>query len=213
MSQETILAVPSLELIQSFLDYATQMLDEKRESSISRNMDYIESIKSKDKKVQSDLSAIEKYPEGYIKKLLDMEKGIDLQPSYQIPRTTFWVAVHNEVVGQVNIKHFLKDEAARKGIKIPGYTLGQDFYGSNIGYSIKTSQRGKGYASSACELALRYCCESLKLENVMITCNGDNTTSRRVIEKNGGIQTPPFITKNNEVKLRFKIDLTEKFGL
>jgi len=33
------------------------------------------------------------------------------------------------------------------------------------------------------------------------------------IEKNRGIQTPPFITKNNGVKLRFKTDLVKKFGL
>jgi len=59
-------------------------------------------------------------------------------------------------------------------------------YGGLIGYSIRPSQRGKGYASEMLRLAL----EKLKntdVDKILITCKDFNLASKKVIEKNGGI--------------------------
>ena len=55
-------------------------------------------------------------------------------------------------------------------------------YGGLIGYSIRPSQRGKGYASEMLRLAL----EKLKntdVDKILITCKDFNLASKKVIEK------------------------------
>ena len=59
-------------------------------------------------------------------------------------------------------------------------------FGGLIGYSIRPSQRGKGYASQMLKLALGKFKDS-KMKKVLITCKDFNIASKRVIEKNGGI--------------------------
>jgi predicted acetyltransferase len=207
MNSALELVTPNIDLIPSFLEYIKELVNEGRSKSISGLLDYANQIRSKGVDLTDDISAIRDYPIGYIAKLLNMEKGVDLAPSYFIPRTNLWVVVDREVVGDININHMLKDEAARAGINIPGYTLGQEHYSSNVGYQIKPSKRGKGYATEACHLALVYCKQYLNLKRVAISCNADNPASQRVIEKNGGVQDTPFVTESGDVKLKFWIDL------
>lgn len=59
-------------------------------------------------------------------------------------------------------------------------------FGGLIGYSIRPSQRGKGYASEMLKLALNKF-KNTNIENVLITCKDFNIASKKVIEKNGGI--------------------------
>ena len=59
-------------------------------------------------------------------------------------------------------------------------------YGGLIGYSIRPSQRGKGYASEMLKLALNKF-ENINIEKILITCKDFNIASKKVIEKNGGI--------------------------
>lgn len=59
-------------------------------------------------------------------------------------------------------------------------------YGGLIGYSIRPSQRGKGYASEMLKLALKKF-KSTNIEKILITCKDFNIASKKVIEKNGGI--------------------------
>lgn len=59
-------------------------------------------------------------------------------------------------------------------------------FGGLIGYSIRPSQRGKGYASEMLSLALDKF-KSANINNVLITCKDFNIASKKVIEKNGGI--------------------------
>lgn len=55
-----------------------------------------------------------------------------------------------------------------------------------IGYSIRPSQRGKGYASEMLKLALNRF-KNTNTEKILITCKGFNLASKKVIEKNGGV--------------------------
>lgn len=59
-------------------------------------------------------------------------------------------------------------------------------FGGLIGYSVRPSQRGKGYASEMLKLALDEF-KNTNIENILITCKDFNIASKKVIEKNGGI--------------------------
>ena len=63
-------------------------------------------------------------------------------------------------------------------------------YGGLIGYSIRPSQRGKGYASEMLRLAL-------DVDKILITCKDFNLASKKVIEKNGGILESVYANKED----------------
>ncbi len=58
------------------------------------------------------------------------------------------------------------------------------FYGGHIGYGVDAPYRGCGFATKAC-LLLRDLAISHAMKQLIITCNPENTASRRTIEKLG----------------------------
>lgn len=59
-------------------------------------------------------------------------------------------------------------------------------FAGQIGYSVRPSQRRKGYASEILRLTLMKAAE-YGFSELLITCNDPNIASAKVIEKNGGI--------------------------
>lgn len=59
-------------------------------------------------------------------------------------------------------------------------------FASNIGYSVRPSERGKGYGKEQLCLALKKA-KALGLHQVRIVCRDTNTASRNIILANGGI--------------------------
>lgn len=59
-------------------------------------------------------------------------------------------------------------------------------YGGHIGYSVRHSERQKGYAKEMLRLALQEC-KKLGIDKVLITCDRENFASAKTILANGGI--------------------------
>ena len=85
---------------------------------------------------------------------------------------TFFALDNDKIVGIINARHELND-----------YLLN---LGGHIGYSVRKSERRKGYAKKM----LKYSSEflfSLGLDTILITCDKNNIASKRTIESCGGI--------------------------
>ena len=58
-------------------------------------------------------------------------------------------------------------------------------YAGHIGYSIRPSERGKGYAKEALRQGLQVAKEK-NIKRALVTCSTENPASRAVILTNGG---------------------------
>ena len=95
-------------------------------------------------------------------------------PANLVPATQFIYVreTDNRVVGMLQIRHYFNE-----GLRL---------YGGHIGYSVRPSERRKGYATAMLHDALPHCRE-LGITDVLISCLTDNEGSRRTILKNGGV--------------------------
>lgn len=71
-------------------------------------------------------------------------------------------------------------------------------YGGHIGYSIRPSERKKGYARQMLRDCLKIC-KKANLQQVLITCREDNEASRRVILANGGEYENTVYTESKDL--------------
>ena len=71
-------------------------------------------------------------------------------------------------------------------------------YGGFIGYSIRPTERGKGYATEMLRLGLLKFKEiDHKREKVLITCKDFNIPSKKVIEKNNGVYENSYYNEDD----------------
>lgn len=90
-----------------------------------------------------------------------------------VPSTTLLgIDEDNRIVGMIDIRHRLNDYLAE--------------FGGHIGYSVRKSERRKGYATQMLAQALDIA-KGIGIEKVLITCAKDNTASAATIRKGGGI--------------------------
>ena len=107
--------------------------------------------------------------------------GLDRYDNYdewllkdRLPASTFFFVrtSDNIIVGMINIRHELNDFLFNEG--------------GHIGYSIRPTERKKGYATLMLKLGLEKCKE-LNIHKVLITCDKINAASAKVIQNNNGI--------------------------
>lgn len=104
----------------------------------------------------------------HIEELDKEKKGIDL-PEGRVPHTMLYGFAESTIVGRVSIRHELNQALKERG--------------GNIGYSVASAFRRKGYATELLRAGLKYCHDSLGLNQVLITTNSSNIGSQKVIEK------------------------------
>ena len=91
----------------------------------------------------------------------------------------------------INIRHYLNEYLTQVG--------------GNIGYSVRKTERNKGYAKQMFKLALEKCKE-LKIKKVLITCDEDNIASEKVI-LSANAKFEDIRSVDGENKKRLWIDL------
>ena len=83
-------------------------------------------------------------------------------------------------------------------------------YAGHIGYSVRPSERRKGYAKWMLRQGLDFC-RSIGLDRVLISCKAENEASRRTILANGGVYESTVLEPDRNVELqRYWIDLRKK---
>ena len=102
---------------------------------------------------------------------------------------TFFALDNDKIVGIINARHELND-----------YLLN---FGGHIGYSVRKSERRKGYAKAMLSYTVDFLF-SLGLEKILITCDKNNIASKRTIESCGGILENEVI-EESRITLRYWI--------
>jgi predicted acetyltransferase len=135
--------------------------------------------------------------DNYDEWLQKLEKDLDIPniPEGKVPANTYFLIrkSDNRIIGMINIRHKLNEFLLNEG--------------GHIGYSIRPTERSKGYASIMLKLGLQKCRE-FNLNKVLITCDKSNIASAKVIQKNNGIlENEVFSETFSEVIQRYWINL------
>jgi predicted acetyltransferase len=116
----------------------------------------------------------QKTAEGWLKEI-DLLENEETCPAGKVCSNTY-LAVRsddNRVVGIIDFRHHIDHPI-----------LG--LWGGHIGYSVRPSERRKGYAKEMLGLVLQKCKEH-GLVRVLVTCDANNVASKKTILINGGV--------------------------
>jgi len=132
----------------------------------------------------------------YVERLASNRDPENLPPNL-VPMSTFWLlAGDRRVVGTSRLRHWLVPHLEKEG--------------GHIGYDIRPSERRKGYGTALLALTLDKA-RGLGLREVIVTCDGDNVGSARVIEKNGGQYTSSVVSdRTGKLVNRYRIVVEKK---
>lgn len=146
----------------------------------------VPSIERKDEALQyiqefldygSDINGVgglDRYLDNYEKWLVKLEEDRVRVPSEEkVPADTYFLVRENDnrIIGMINIRHCLN-----RNLKI---------IGGHIGYSIRPSERQKGYNKVNLYLGLLRC-QELGIDEVLMDCDAKNLGSAKTMQALGG---------------------------
>ncbi len=170
-------------LIRPTSEYATQIVEYRQE--------FLDACDSMDG--TGPLRRFEN-PEEYIKTCAEYEDP-EKVPSHLVPATQFFFIrkSDNKLVGMIQVRHCFNDYLEK--------------YAGHIGYSVRPSERRKGYAKEMLRMALPFCRE-IGIDKVLIACIDGNIGSEKTILANGAVYESTVHEPNGDGDLkRFWITL------
>lgn len=126
---------------------------------------------------------------------LQQESDLSNVPEGKVPASTYFFVrkTDNRIIGMINIRHCLNEFLLNEG--------------GHIGYSVRPSERKKGYATFMLKQGLQKCRE-LNLDRILITCDKINIGSAKVIQNNNGVlENEVYSEAFSEIIQRYWIQL------
>lgn len=170
---------------------------------IKPSKDYIEELKAYREKFLNNGDSMDGC--GPLRKYDDMNEYLEMTNRYLKSETlpegmviaTQFLCVRksdNKLVGMIQVRHYFNEYLE----KCAGH----------IGYSVRPSERRKGYASWMLK-NIKPFCNSIGLDKILVCCLNTNVGSRKTILKNGGIyDSTVYYEPKNKYLERYWIDLT-----
>lgn len=101
----------------------------------------------------------------------------------------------DRLIGMIQVRHYFNEYLEK--------------YAGHIGYSVRPTERRKGYAKDMLRITLPFC-RSIGLRKVLICCIDGNTGSEKTILANGGVyESTVYEPNGGEYLKRFWIDLSQ----
>lgn len=140
-----------------------QILEYKRE--------FIENDEKSNMDGTAGLDLYETFEEWYVN-VCNAIRGKDIKKGW-VPSTTYLAISESDerLLGMIDIRHRLNTFLSN--------------YGGHIGYSVRPSERKKGFGKAMLKEALLIC-KDMRLDNVLLTCIKGNVASEKIIKSNGG---------------------------
>ena len=153
------LEIPSIERKEEALEYLQEFVKYKSEINGTGGLDkYLKGMSY----------------EEWLNRVINMMDKESAEKLGFVAATTYFTIREsdNRIIGMCNFRHYLNDTFRKVG--------------GHIGYSIRPTERKKGYAKIQLYLALLEA-HKIKLDKVMIDCHIDNLGSKKTIEALGGV--------------------------
>ncbi len=171
-----------IKLIKATLKYSNDIMEYRQEFLDSGDsMDGCGNLR--------ECSSAEEWIDG-----INMLENEETCPKDKVCSNTF-IAIRlddDKIIGVIDFRHHINHPVL-------------SVWGGHIGYSVRPSERRKGYATEMLRLNLINCKE-YGLIKVLVTCNFDNLASKKTIIANGGI-FEKAITVDDDTINRYWIQL------
>ncbi|RPI61938.1 MAG: GNAT family N-acetyltransferase, partial [Planctomycetaceae bacterium] len=128
----------------------------------------------------------------YLRNCREHPQGINL-PAGWIPYSRYWLVRNGTtIVATSSLRHKLNESLMHEG--------------GHIGYGTRPSCRRRGYGAEICRQTLAQA-RKMGISPILVTCDADNTGSRRILESNGGrLENQVISSATGKLKNRYWFD-------